>query len=198
MRKDLFYRLNVFTINLPPLRERKDDIVLFAKSFLDEYRKEFSKENIIGFSEEALALLQGYDFPGNVRELRNIIERAVLIETSNLIRPASLPDELRKSDTFVDFDDNQDSASDVSEINNEDFANLPERKKKIEYISQNDDKPWHKKGFNLRDYLDSLEKNIIEEVLRETNGKKLKAAEKLGLTRFALRHQLKKYGLDSE
>ncbi len=198
LRKDLYYRLNVFTITLTPLRERRDDVVLLAKSFLDEYRKEFSKENITGFSEEALRLMQSYDYPGNVRELRNIIERAVLLETSNLIRSANLPDELIK---------NKKIAENIIETEVESKPTLPNQSfkkeknnNKLDQLPSFDDnnKPWHKPGFNFKDYIDSVEKKIIEEVLLETGGKKTKAAEILGLTRFALRHQLKKHGMDSD
>ena len=194
LRKDLFYRLNVFTINIVPLRERRDDVVLLAKSFLDEYRKEFSKENITGFSEEALKLMQYYDYPGNVRELRNIIERAVLLEKTNLIRPCNLPDELRNNNNVIESQDKQKSETTLSDKPQE-----PINTSDILCSDSNiESKPWHKAGFNFKDYIDSVEKKIIEEVLKETGGKKTKAAEILGLTRFALRHQLKKHGMDSE
>ena len=194
LRKDLFYRLNVFTINLTPLRERRDDVVLLAKSFLDEYRKEFSKEHITGFSEDALKLMQAYDYPGNVRELRNIIERAVLIETTNIIRPASLPDELKKNMETVEF---KEPVSSEKKLTVEKTNQIVESEKpNNDVVIYDDDKPWHKAGFNFKDYIDSVEKHIIEEVLKETGGKKTKAAEILGLTRFALRHQMKKHGMD--
>ena len=202
LRKDLFYRLNVFTINLAPLRERRDDVVLLAKSFLDEYRKEFSKEHITGFSEDALKLMQAYDYPGNVRELRNIIERAVLIETTNIIRPASLPDELKKNMGSVEFKDdetlNRQKDSDKAGRNEETEVVAPTQNDTNEVVLLGDDKPWHKAGFNFKDYIDSVEKHVVEEVLKETGGKKNKAAEILGLTRFALRHQMKKHGMDEE
>ena len=200
LRKDLFYRLNVFTINLTPLRERRDDVVLLAKSFLDEYRKEFSKENITGFSEDALKLMQAYDYPGNVRELRNIIERAVLLETSNLIRSASLPDELKKNIESVEFKSDEESSKTktkektVTKDETDEVEKVEEQR--VDFKLLGDDKPWHKPGFNFKDYIDSVEKHIVEEVLKETGGKKTKAAELLGLTRFALRHQMKKHGMD--
>ncbi len=200
LRKDLFYRLNVFTINLTPLRERRDDVVLLAKSFLDEYRKEFSKENITGFSEDALKLMQAYDYPGNVRELRNIIERAVLLETSNLIRSASLPDELKKNIESVEFKSDEESSKTKSNekavTKDETDEVVKVQEQKVDFKLLGDDKPWHKPGFNFKDYIDSVEKHIVEEVLKETGGKKTKAAELLGLTRFALRHQMKKHGMD--
>ena len=200
LRKDLFYRLNVFTINLTPLRERRDDVVLLAKSFLDEYRKEFSKEHITGFSEDALKLMQAYDYPGNVRELRNIIERAVLLETTNLIRSASLPDELKKNMESVEFktDEAADKSKSVEKAvpKEESATSAHTNAQGDDFKILGEEKPWHKAGFNFKDYIDSVEKHIVEEVLKETGGKKTKAAEILGLTRFALRHQLKKHGMD--
>jgi two-component system response regulator PilR (NtrC family) len=83
-REDLFYRLNVIQIKLPPLRERKEDIPLLVNHFVRKYSTETGKA-IEGVSSEALALLLGYDFPGNVRELENIIERSITLETSSTI-----------------------------------------------------------------------------------------------------------------
>lgn len=76
LRKDLYYRLNVINISIPPLRERPDDIGLLAEKFLDKYNKRFGKE-LWMISDGALKKLRSYDYPGNVRELENIIEQAV-------------------------------------------------------------------------------------------------------------------------
>lgn len=169
LRKDLFYRLNVFNINLPPLRERPDDVMLLAKYFLDQFRKDFRKK-ITGFKEETINILKAYDYPGNVRELRNIIERATLLETDSALRPACLPEELKNS-------------------------------AKIEKpIIQNYDCPqddmWQKPGFDFKSYIESVEKKIICDAMKHVNYKKSEAAKMLGLSRFALRHQLKKHSLD--
>jgi two-component system response regulator PilR (NtrC family) len=88
-REDLFYRLNVIQIKLPPLRERRDDISLLAMHFLKRYAEELSKK-IVGISPEALRVLMNYDFPGNVRELQNIIERAVALENTPELTPQNL------------------------------------------------------------------------------------------------------------
>lgn len=88
-REDLYYRLNVIPIRVPPLRERKEDIPVLVEYFLKKYSKKFKKE-IRKVSSSALELLTSYDFPGNVRELENIIERCVALETSNIILPESL------------------------------------------------------------------------------------------------------------
>ncbi len=89
-RQDLFYRINVMTIRIPPLRERRDDISVLAQAFLEEFAKRFAR-NVRSIHPDALALLESYHWPGNVRELRNVIERALLLEKSDQIHPSSLP-----------------------------------------------------------------------------------------------------------
>lgn len=89
-RQDLYYRLNVIGIRSPSLRERRDDIAILAKHFLKKYNERLNK-NISGISAEALAVLKTYDYPGNVRELENIIERTVALEAGASILPESLP-----------------------------------------------------------------------------------------------------------
>lgn len=166
LRRDLFYRLNVFTIFLPPLRERPDDIMLLARYFLDQFRRDFSKD-VSGFQPETIETLVNYHFPGNVRELKNLIERATLLETTNMVRPSSLPDDLRPIK-----------------------LQLPSRP------MAGDDQPWRLPGFTLKDFVDAMEKKIVVDVLKECGGKKNEAANVLGLTRFALRHQIKKHQLE--
>jgi two-component system, NtrC family, response regulator PilR len=88
-REDLYYRLNVIPLHLPPLRERKEDIPVLTKHFIEKYSREFGKE-IKTISAYALELLMQYPFPGNIRELENIIERSIALETSNIILPENL------------------------------------------------------------------------------------------------------------
>lgn len=89
-RQDLFYRLNVINIKTPSLRERREDIPLLANHFLKKYNERLNK-NISGISQEAMEILKGYDYPGNVRELENLIERTVALEAGATILPESLP-----------------------------------------------------------------------------------------------------------
>ena len=93
-REDLYYRLNIMEINLPPLRERKEDIKPLSMYFLQKHLPKSNKK-ITGFIEEAMDILMNYSFPGNVRELENIIERAIILEKSPLITPESLPHGIR-------------------------------------------------------------------------------------------------------
>ena len=88
-RQDLYFRLKVVTIDTPPLRDRKDDILLLAKYFLDTYNREFDRQ-IEGFSPEAERLLQSYPWPGNVRELKNVIESCVVLESGQQVSPRHL------------------------------------------------------------------------------------------------------------
>ena len=97
-REDLFYRLNVIKIVLPPLRERKEDVSPLAIHFIDKYSREMGKD-IRGLSPKALEILEIYHYPGNVRELENIIARSVALETSNVIRHETLP-QLSETDSI--------------------------------------------------------------------------------------------------
>ncbi|MBI4427539.1 MAG: sigma-54-dependent Fis family transcriptional regulator [Ignavibacteriales bacterium] len=92
-REDLFFRLKVVTVNLPPLRERREDIPLLANYFLKKYNEQL-KKYIKGFSNEAITLLQRHSYPGNVRELENVIERAVMLTKGEVILPDSLTEPL--------------------------------------------------------------------------------------------------------
>lgn len=94
-REDLYYRLKVISIEIPPLRERRIDIPLLAHSFIAKYNKEYGHEkNTTGIDPEGLKFLENYDWPGNVRELENVIERAVVLGSGEMITSASLPDEI--------------------------------------------------------------------------------------------------------
>jgi two-component system response regulator PilR (NtrC family) len=90
-REDLYYRINVIPVRLPPLRDRREDIPLLAEHFLAKYTAVMGKA-LTGISQDALVLLQQYDWPGNIRELENVIERAVALEQTPTVLPDSLPD----------------------------------------------------------------------------------------------------------
>jgi DNA-binding NtrC family response regulator len=94
-REDLYYRLHVLPVFIPPLRERREDIMLLAHFFLEQFSREFRKE-IEGFSEAVAEYLVDYDWPGNVRELRNTIERAIILGNEKIITPELLPPEMRQ------------------------------------------------------------------------------------------------------
>jgi transcriptional regulator with PAS, ATPase and Fis domain len=96
LREDLFYRLNVFTITLPPLRERKEDLPLLTQAFLNEFNKQNSKK-VAGVDQDVMRAFEQHNWPGNVRELRNVMERAVILATGELIELKHLPPSLTAS-----------------------------------------------------------------------------------------------------
>jgi DNA-binding NtrC family response regulator len=102
-REDLYYRLKVISIELPPLRKRKEDIPLLVQHFINKYNEQHDKEvKIKGIHPDALKCLENYDWPGNIRELENTIERAVVLETEDLIGVASLPEEIFQAPSSTD------------------------------------------------------------------------------------------------
>jgi Nif-specific regulatory protein len=95
-RQDLYYRINVVQIEIPPLRERKQDVLLLAEYFFHVYNNTFNKD-LVGQSSQVIDWLQEYPFPGNVRELKNVMERAVILETENVVTLSSMPKSRRKA-----------------------------------------------------------------------------------------------------
>jgi DNA-binding NtrC family response regulator len=93
-RRDLYYRLNVLHIDLPPLRERRDDIPLLVDAFIREASREHDRPQVV-VSPEAMAILMQYDWPGNVRELRNLVESMVVLSPGRVIEPGDIPPEIR-------------------------------------------------------------------------------------------------------
>jgi two-component system NtrC family response regulator len=157
-REDLYYRLNVVTIVIPPLRERKEDIPGLLDFFIKKYREENNK-NITGLSAEARDLLVRYDYPGNVRELENIMERAVVLSKRGVITAADLPLQLQ--------------------------------------AAPNEDKlPSPKPAGSLKETLDTVERGLILDALKESGGVQTRAAEILGISERVLRYKLKKYSID--
>lgn len=112
-RSDLFYRLNVISINVPALKERRDDILLLMQHFLRIYNEKMSK-NIKGFSKEVIEMFSKYSWPGNVRELENFVERSVALEQEDYITPQALPPEL-----LYDISDRNSMEKDISVLLNE-------------------------------------------------------------------------------
>lgn len=166
-REDLFYRLNVLRIQLPPLRERGDDILILADYFLKEFLEKSNKK-IKGFSEEVIKILKSYKYPGNVRELRNIIEYAVHVCSEDFISERHLPEYLVhsiKEDSEKKTMGKEENFFDLEKLNSENLT-------------------W-----------EEIEKKRILEALISSGGKKTEAAKKLGWARSTLWRKLKEYGL---
>ncbi len=169
-REDLFYRLAVVPIRLPPLRERKGDVPLLVHHFLNKYSKRLRKE-VQEISSYAMQVLMNYDFPGNVRELENIIERGVALENSNIILPESL------------------SLSATTRQNKkEKSTNLPI------FQAVSDEEELFDMG--LEKVVDNLEKRLIIHALKKTANSKIKAADLLQVSFRSLRYKIKKYGIE--
>ncbi len=168
-REDLFYRLNVARIELPTLRERGDDIMLLASAFVKEFNKKFGKK-VTGFTPDAVNILQNYQWKGNIRELRNVIERVVLLEANEVINKEALSF-LKISDLLPATPSEQ---------------NLPELKPGEHRLIIS------KSGAQMN----SIVRDLIIQTLRIVNGNQIKAAKILGISRAKLRYRIEQLGIN--
>ncbi|MEA2061164.1 MAG: sigma-54 dependent transcriptional regulator [Thermodesulfobacteriota bacterium] len=158
-REDLFFRLNVIPIKVPPLRERKGDIELLAKHFVKKYSKKMNKD-IYRLSSYAINFLNNYSFPGNVRELENLIERSVALSSTNIILPESLTISMHKKRRWIEgvrgcrFD--------------------------LDDVEQ---------GVDLDEILSNIEGAYLDKAMEISKGNKSRAAEYLGMTLRSLRYR---------
>ncbi len=164
-RDDLYYRLNVIRLKVPPLRERKEDIPSLINAFLAEFNATNGKR-VAGLTPEALSALLAYDWPGNIRELRNCIEGVVVLARCDMIEPSELPGKVRED------------ISRVSEIS-------PGIRTAGGTVQGSEG------GRTLR----AAERRMIEEALVQTKGCKIEAAKILGISRRTLHRKIKQYGL---
>jgi DNA-binding NtrC family response regulator len=164
-RDDLYYRLNVITISIPPLRERKEDIPLLVDYFLEKHRKMF-KSRAAGVSDEALKLLAEYLWPGNVRELENTLVRAMILCGSDLIQPGDLPEGLGRKE----IKEGVRPPADREEL------------KQMKKVAQQ-----KAKG--------EIEKRFIIEALKQGGGNVMRSAEMVGMDRRQFQNLLRKYGI---
>lgn len=160
-REDLYYRLNVFPISLPPLRERKDDIPLLLNSFIKKYNVEFKKD-IREISRDALELFRSYSWPGNIRELKNIVERICIMNNSQIITPEHLPREI---------------AGEGKSQSSEMMFDIPPE------------------GADLEKMLENIEKEVLKQAIKMTDGNVSGTSRLLNIPRGTLRYKLEKYGL---
>lgn len=168
-REDLFYRLNVIQIALPPLRERRDDIPLLVKHFVERACHE-AQRPVISVSEAAMLILLAHDYPGNVRELGNLIERAVTLESAEQIRPHSLPRAL------------------LERYVAEPVEAAPKAPERLDFSHPQD----------LDELLAAQERRYLEQALEHAHGNKTEAAKLLGLTLRSMRYRLIKLGLETQ
>ncbi|MCF7853717.1 MAG: sigma-54 dependent transcriptional regulator [Candidatus Pacebacteria bacterium] len=173
-REDLYYRLNVLNIHLPPLRERKEDIPLMLNHFLKLFCTENAKK-LNGFSAEALKVLTEYEWPGNVRELRNSVERMVVMARGSTLTLGDVPADIRGSVAHATEEPDEQTTSSPPEP-------IPQRSPL--------DAPSRQLDINTH------EKNLIVRALKECNSNRTQAAKHLGISRRTLHRKLKKYDLE--
>jgi two-component system response regulator PilR (NtrC family) len=167
-RQDLYYRINVIELRVPPLRERDGDVAVLAKHILKRLADQVGIA-LPTLQPAALQALAEYDFPGNVRELENVLERAIALCEGGLIEPPDLmlePSGIEADDADLDEEETDDAA------------------------------PAGNGAVGLDDYISNIERETIVKVLKETRYNKTAAAKKLGITFRALRYKLKKLGID--
>ena len=155
-REDLYYRLNVFPLHIPPLRERKSDILLLCDHFIETYNRK-NRASVKRITSNAIDLLMMYHWPGNVRELENCIERAVILSRDDVIHAFHLPPSLQSA-----------------ESSNTTFSS------------------------SLQQELDALEKELITDALKHTQGNRAQAARELGITERIMGLRVEKYRIDTE
>ncbi len=165
-REDLFYRLNVIEIKVPPLRERKGDLKILTQHFIEKFSREMGKE-VTKVSSYAIDLLKKYNFPGNVRELENLIERSVALSSTNILLPDSLAMSIHKRRWIEGV---QNKRFDLDEVPH---------------------------GVSLDNILADIEQAYLKKALECTSGNKNKAAELLGITFRSFRYRLDKLNIEA-
>ena len=185
-REDLFYRLNVIPLQLPPLRERREDIPLLVHHYLKRFN-ELKGKSVQGIQDEALEVMCRYAWPGNIRELANFIERMVVLSTGPTLGLRDLPEKVRgetPTRRWATLEDSPPAESPAEFIRNTRpasfFTGLPED------------------GLNLKKVVEDFEKELIIEALDRTDWVKNKAAKLLGLNRTTLVEKLKKMKITRE
>ncbi len=164
-REDLYYRLNVVSLKIPPLKERREDIIELIHYFLNDFSLRYQRP-IHQFTQEVMQEMLQYDWPGNVRELRNVVERLVVFATDGVIRKEYLPFHSSSADGTTD-----------------------DRKLHETYLEKDS------VILPLQEEMEQHEKKILEKALAITNSNKLECAKKLGITRATLYNRLKRLGL---
>ena len=181
-REDLFYRLNIIPINLPPLRERKTDIPLLANHFLKQLNGTAESKTI---SEEAMRFLVNYSWPGNIRELSNFVERMLVLSLGSTITPRDLPEKILGDTPKEKW----------PTLNTEEEGNP------AQMLQQSLKQSFHvgipEEGINLKKTVEEFEKELLLEALEKTGWVKNKAANLLGLNRTTLVENIKKRQISS-
>ena len=174
-RRDLFYRVNVIKLDVPPLKERKSDILALAQHFVAKFNRQMGKA-LRGLSTSAERALEAYAWPGNVRELENVIERAVALEDADTVQAESL---------------------DLGDIPGQNSRLTPHSLLDASAAAHRPDGPEHlpESGFVLEDHVQGIEREYLAHALQQAGGVKVRAAGLLGMSFRSFRYYLKKYHL---
>jgi len=178
-REDLFYRLNVVRVQLPPLRERREDVRLLVNYFLRKFSRG-QQQSPNSISPGAIKALEQYHWPGNVRELENVIQRALVVTKGEAILPGDLPPEINGQKATAP------SSAPTIVGDNSSLAALAQQ------LFQ-----WARQD-NKRKVIPTVERELIIEALKETNGNQVQAAQLLGITRATLRKRVEKFKIQRE
>jgi len=161
-RLDLYYRLSIIQIDIPPLRERGDDVLLLSQHYIDTIGAKLRRQKVTGLAPEAIAVFRKYNWPGNVRELRNVIERALILEDADQITTEYLPGSLLLSPRPEQASSGASDGSPLFVLPNEGIS------------------------------LDDAELSFVRQAIQRSGGNQTRAAELLGISRDQLRYRLKK------
>lgn len=176
-REDLYHRFNEFSIEVPPLRNRREDIMLFADVFLEKTNGELNK-SVKGFSDEVTRIFNQYSWPGNLRELNNVVKRATLLTAGDLVQVSSLPFEITHYDQLNFEPESQQAAHDMRNP-----QMVPEQPKKVLPLSDQ----------GMKHASIDAEFELIVEALKKCNYNKSKAAQLLNIDRKTLYNKMKQY-----
>lgn len=172
-REDLYYRLKVVPLLIPPLRERKEDIYLLLKHFINHFNTQFTK-SFREVEDAAYDIILSYPWPGNIRELKNMVERVVLLEDDVVLRADHIPTSIRQGTA---------PAKELSTVRRLELA-----------LSR----PFPEDGLAFEELMGGVEQELIEKAMREAGGNQSRAARLLQLNRDKIRYRLKNLGLEQE
>lgn len=172
-REDLYYRLKVVPVFIPPLRERKEDIYLLLKHFLNHFNKQFNK-NFREVEDPAYDVILNYPWPGNIRELKNMVERVVLLEDDTVLRADHIPQSIRQGTA---------AAKELSAV------------RRIEAALS---RPFPDEGMAFEELMDGVERELVGKAMREAGGNQSRAARYLQLNRDKIRYRLKNLNMEQE
>jgi len=194
-REDLFYRLNVVRVNLPPLRERSTDLPVLVAYFINKFRLKHPT-GPSQIATDALAAIQRYTWPGNVRELENCVQRAMVLATGNTITLANLPEEIGRGQRTTNSGETTPtlvpSSPDASSPTAAKSAAEPDKDALAKAVETLFEFARHDKHFKI---IDAAERELIVRALAETSGNQVQAAKLLGITRATLRKRVDKFAI---